>query len=82
MSAVLILAGSHAIPMSFSASVLAFGIVVAAMLSAVWQWIASAQTKKATVTTLLTVAVVLTISYVVIGYDCGELWWLWCGIFI
>ena len=58
MSAVLILAGSHAIPLSASASVLLFGTVIAAVLSAVGQWIASAKTKRETVRKLATAALV------------------------
>ena len=58
MSAVLILAGSHAIPLSVSAAVLVFGIFVAAVVSAVGQWIASAKTKRDTVRKLATAALV------------------------
>lgn len=81
MSAVLILAGSHAIPLSASASVLAFGVVIAAMLSAVWQWVASAQAtkdrlKRCVIVLAGTVGVSLTIVW-----DCGEWQWV-CNVFI
>ena len=76
MSAVLILAGSHAIPLSFTASVVAFGIVIAAMLSACWQWIASAKTKREAVKKSVALAAVVG-AFVMIAFDCGWLG-IWC----
>lgn len=81
MSAVLVLAGSHAIPLSFSASVLLFGIFVAAVFSAVAQWIASSKAKK---DALKRLAIVLAGSagvYFTVAWDCGDYQWI-CNIFI
>ena len=58
MSAVLILAGSYALPLSVSGSVLIIGVFVAAVLSAMGQWIASAKTKRETVRKLVATALV------------------------
>ena len=58
MMAVLILAGSYALPLSASASVLIIGVFVAAVLSAMGQWIASAKTKRDTVRKLVAAALV------------------------
>lgn len=81
MSAVLILAGSHAIPLSFTSSVLAFGIVIAAMLSAVWQWVAAAQATKDRIKRFaLVLAGTVGVSFT-IAWDCGDLQWV-CNIFI
>ncbi len=81
MSAVLILAGSHAIPVSFTTSVLAFGVVIAAMLSAVWQWIASAQATKDRVKRCAIVLVGTLGVYFTVAWDCGDWQWV-CNIFI
>ena len=80
MTAVLILAGSKAFSVSASAVVLLFGIVIAAMLSALAQWIASAKTKRDTVTRLVLIGAVPMLA--IIAYDCGRWWWLWCAALI
>jgi len=81
MSAVLILAGSHAIPVSFTTSILAFGVVIAAMLSAVWQWVASAQATKDRVKRFAIVLAGTLGVYFTVAWDCGDWQWV-CNIFI
>lgn len=79
--AVLILAGSHAIPLSASRSYLLFGVVIAAMLSAVWQWIASAQATKDRVKRFAIVLAGTLGASLTIVLDCGDWQWV-CNIFI
>lgn len=73
--AVLILAGSHVVPLSSSASWLVFGVFIAAIVSAIGQWIVGAKTKRDRITRAVLVAASTVGVMVPILWDCG--WWSW-----
>lgn len=75
MSAVLVLAGSQAIPVSASAAWLVFGVFIAALVSAIGQWIVSAQAKRDRIKRAVLVAASTVGVTVPILWDCG--WWTW-----
>lgn len=80
-TAVVILASTKAF--TVPGWVLMFGVMLAAVVGAIAQWVVSARTKRQAAIRLAAVAVVLTVSFVAFPpWDCGWLYDWICWAFV